>query len=188
MGYLEIVIIAIGLAMDAFAASISKGLCMNKFEKKYALLIAVFFGSFQFLMPVIGWILGSSFAKYIMFIDHWIAFILLSFIGGKMLIEAFEKQKIECCDVNLYNIKRILILAIATSIDALAVGITFALMPEIHILDSAIIIGVITFVISYFGVFIGYKFGTKFEKMAEIFGGLILIIIGIKILVEHLFF
>ena len=186
MDYIELILIAIGLSMDAFAASISKGLCLAKIKYKYAFIVALFFGGFQFLMPILGWLLAKSFATYIVNFDHWIAFILLSFIGGKMVIEASQKHEIECCSTTLIDVKNLFFLAIATSIDALAVGVTFALLPNINIALSVVTIGFTTFVLSFIGVFIGHSFGSKFGKWSEIIGGMILISIGVKILVEHL--
>jgi len=186
MDYIELLLIAIGLSMDAFAASISKGLCLAKIKYRYALIIAFFFGGFQFLMPILGWLLAKSFATYIVNIDHWIAFILLAFIGGKMIIEALQKHDIECCSTNLIDVKNLFFLAVATSIDALAVGVTFALLPDINIALSVVTIGCTTFILSFIGVFIGHSFGVKFGKWSEIIGGTILIAIGLKILVDHL--
>lgn len=186
MDYMELILIAIGLSMDAFAASISKGLCLAEIKYKYAFIVAFFFGGFQFLMPLLGWLLAKSFATYIVSFDHWIAFLLLSFIGGKMIVEALKKHEIECCSTTLIDVKNLFFLAIATSIDALAIGVTFALLPNINILLSVAIIGVITFILSFIGVFIGHIFGSKFGKWSEVLGGIILIFIGLKILVEHL--
>ncbi|MEG0770645.1 MAG: manganese efflux pump MntP family protein [Clostridia bacterium] len=186
MGLLELILIAIGLSMDAFAVSICKGLNMTKKSYKNCFLIGIFFGGFQALMPFIGWLLGTSFQKYIMSFDHWVAFFLLAIIGGKMIYESTnkDKQKDKCAD-NLV-IKELFILAIATSIDALAVGITLALIPNTNILLSVILIGIITFAFSFVGVLIGNKFGAKYEKKAELVGGIILVLIGFKILLEHL--
>lgn len=178
-----IILIAIGLAMDAFAVSVCKGLSMKKISIKKLLIIALYFGFFQALMPVIGYFLGESFESLVTSIDHWIALILLSFIGINMIREAFGKEEDNKNDDTSF--KTMIILAIATSIDALAVGITFAFL-EINIFVIATIIGVITFIISAIGVIIGNKFGDKYEKKAEIFGGAILILMGIKILFEHL--
>lgn len=185
MGYLEIFLTGIGLAMDAFAVSICKGIQMPKLKKLRIIIIAIFFGGFQMLMPLIGWLLGSQFVQYIGAFDHWIAFVLLAFIGGKMAIESFKKDdECECkCDDNL-DIKELFLLAIATSIDALAVGITFSLYPDINIVSSIGIIGIVTFVICAAGVVIGHKFGSKFKSKAELVGGIVLIGIGIKLLIE----
>ena len=185
--FFELFLIGVGLAMDAFAVSVCKGLAMNKVNKKQAVVIGLYFGGFQALMPFIGWFLGVSFQKYITSIDHWIAFILLVFIGGKMILEAVKDPDIEEIrekDPPLDH-KEMLMLAVATSIDALAVGITFAFL-DTPIVEAAVIIGVTTFALSVFGVFVGNFFGTKYKKKAEIAGGIILILIGVKILLEHL--
>lgn len=183
MEYVQIVLIAIALSMDACAVSICKGLKMKNIDYKYSLLIAFFFGGFQGLMPLIGWVLGKQFEKYIISVDHWVAFILLAVIGGKMIWEAWGNEEDNTCIS--YDVKEIVVLAIATSIDALAVGITFAFL-ETSILADITIIGVITFLLSFAGVFIGNKFGMKYKSKAEFMGGLILILIGFKILLEHL--
>lgn len=183
MELLEILLIAIGLAMDAFAVSICKGLSMKKMNWKKALIIGGYFGIFQALMPVIGYFLGSTFESLVTKIDHWIAFGLLVLIGANMLKEAFANDEGNYNDD--VNFNTMIVLAIATSIDALAVGITFAFL-QANIWLSAIIIGIVTFVISTVGVKIGNKFGDKYERKAETVGGLILIFMGIKILFEHL--
>ena len=183
MGIVEIILIGVSLAMDAFAVSICKGLSMKKMNIKKAFIIGLYFGFFQALMPVIGYFLGSSFEHLITNIDHWIAFILLSFIGGNMIREAFGSDSENCNDK--VNFKTMLPLALATSIDALAVGITFSFL-DVEIFSSATIIGITTLIISIFGVKIGNKFGDKYEAKAEICGGVILILIGLKILLEHL--
>ena len=185
--FFELFLIGVGLAMDAFAVSVCKGLAMDKVNKKQAVVIGLYFGGFQALMPFIGWFLGVSFQKYITSIDHWIAFILLVFIGGKMILEAVKDPDIEEIrekDPPLDH-KEMLMLAVATSIDALAVGITFAFL-DTPIVEAVVIIGVTTFALSVFGVFVGNFFGTKYKKKAEIAGGIILILIGVKILLEHL--
>ena len=183
MGIIEIIAISVGLAMDAFAVSICKGLSMKKMNYKNAIIIALYFGIFQALMPVIGYFLGIGFEHIITRIDHWIAFILLAVIGLNMIRESFKKDDDERND-NI-DFKTMIILAIATSIDALAVGITFAFL-KVDLTLSISLIGIITFVISLIGVKIGNVFGDKYEKKAEIFGGVILILLGIKILLEHL--
>jgi len=183
MGVLEIVLIAIGVAMDAFAVSICKGLSMKKMSWKKALIVAAYFGVFQGLMPVIGYLLGTTFESLVTKIDHWIAFGLLVFIGINMLKEASSNDS-ENCNDNV-DFKSMVVLAIATSIDALAVGITFAFL-QTNIILAALAIGIITFTICIIGVKIGNKFGDKYERKAETVGGLILIIMGIKILLEHL--
>lgn len=183
MKLVEIFLIGIGLAMDAFAVSICKGLSMKKANWKKTCIIGIYFGIFQAGMPIVGYFLGKGFESFVTQIDHWIAFILLGFIGINMIREAFNKEKEETNDDTSF--KTMVILAIATSIDALAIGITFAFL-RVDIMLSACIIGIITFLISILGVFIGNKFGNKFDKKAEFLGGLILILIGIKILFEHL--
>ena len=185
--FIELFLIGVGLSMDAFAVSICKGLAMEKVNKKQAVVIGLSFGGFQALMPLIGWFLGVRFQKYITSIDHWIAFILLVFIGGKMIWEAVrdpDVQEIPEKDPPLKH-KEMLLLAIATSIDALAVGITFAFL-DTPIIEAIAIIGCTTFALSILGVVVGNFFGTRYKKKAEIAGGVILILIGLKILLEHL--
>lgn len=185
MGLIELLLVGIGLSMDAFAVSVCKGLGMKESSLKKTGLIALFFGGFQALMPLIGWLLGKQFEKYITEFDHWIAFALLTLIGGNMIIGALKKEdKCECCNDSL-EIKELFVLAIATSIDALAVGITFAFL-KVNIVGAISIIGVTTFLLSAFGVVVGNKFGSKFEKKAELAGGIVLILIGVKILLSHL--
>ena len=183
MGILEVVLIAIGLAMDAFAVSICKGLSMKKMSWKKAIIVGGYFGIFQGLMPVIGYFLGTTFENLVTKIDHWIAFVLLVFIGINMLKEAFGNESENCNDK--VDFKTMVVLAIATSIDALAVGITFAFLKT-NIVLASILIAIITFVVCIIGVKIGNKFGDKYERKAETVGGLILIFMGIKILLEHL--
>lgn len=186
MSFLEIVLVGVGLSMDAFAVSICKGLSMKKFELKKVLIVGAYFGTFQAIMPLSGYLLGTTFSNLVISVDHWIAFILLVVIGGKMLKEAYSNNKEDEDDNdNRFDFKTMLVLAIATSIDALAIGITFAFF-EINIIKSVSVIGCLTFTISSIGVIIGNKFGHKFQGKAEIVGGVILIIIGLKILVEHL--
>ncbi len=186
MNFYDIFLIGIGLSMDAFAVAICKGLCMKKLNYSHSLIIALFFGGFQALMPLLGFYLGTFFEEYITSFDHWIAFLLLGYIGGKMLIEAINGDDSDevCSIVYRLDIKEILLLAIATSIDALAVGITFSFYKNTNIWSNIAIIGVTTFIIGFAGVAIGNKFGTKFKKKAEIAGGVILMLIGIKILLE----
>ncbi|MBP3334289.1 MAG: manganese efflux pump [Clostridia bacterium] len=187
MGLAELFLVAVGLSMDAFAVAVCKGLNMSKINYKRGALIALFFGVFQALMPLIGWILGIQFEEYIVSVDHWVAFVLLGFIGGKMIAEAFEKDKEECDCQDKFSIGELFVLAIATSIDALAVGITFALIaPSIGIGGAVTLIGVTTFLLSLVGVIIGNKFGAKYKKRAELAGGIILCLMGLKILLEHL--
>lgn len=183
MTFWEIFIIAIGLSMDAFAVALCKGIKMRPFSVKRASIIALFFGGAQALMPLIGWFLGKQFESYIVPVDHWIAFGLLAFIGGKMAIESFKKEENECGD-NL-AIGELLLMAIATSIDALAVGITFAFL-QVNIFTSISIIGVTTLILCFAGAFIGCKFGSALKNKAEFIGGVILILMGLKILLEHL--
>ncbi len=189
MEYLvEFLLLGVGLAMDAFAVSICKGLAMRKVNKKQAVIIALFFGGFQAIMPVIGWLLCKGFQTYIEAFDHWIAFALLAFIGVKMIIETLREKEddvvIEEMDPPL-DMKEMLMLAIATSIDALAVGISLAALDR-PIVESSTIIGVVTFVISIIGVYIGNFFGNRYKKRAELVGGIILVLIGVKILCEHM--
>ena len=184
---IELFLIGVGLSMDAFAVSVCKGLGMEKINKKPAFLIGLYFGGFQALMPFLGWALGIRFQKYITSVDHWIAFFLLLFIGGKMVIEAVrdkDVQEIGAKDLPLDH-KEMLLLAVATSIDALAVGITFAFL-NVSIMEACLIIGCTTFVLSVIGVVVGNFFGTRYKRKAEIAGGVILILIGLKILLEHL--
>lgn len=187
MGFVELFLIGVGLSMDAFAVSICKGLGMSRLNMRQAAVISLFFGGFQALMPLIGWALGSQLTDFITPIDHWIAFGLLAFVGGKMLWDAFyeddEDEGVQT-DEKL-DLKELLMLAIATSIDALAVGITFAFL-QVAIVPSIAIIGLTTFVISFAGVAVGHFFGARFEKPATIVGGVVLILIGVKILLEHL--
>lgn len=184
MGLIEIILIAISLAMDAFAVSICKGLSMKKMDWKKAVIIALYFGIFQAGMPIIGYFLGVGFEESIKFIDHWIAFILLAVIGGNMIKEALSKEDDDEIDDKV-DFKTMIVLAIATSIDALAVGVTFAFL-NVDIVLSVIIIGILTFIISFIGVKIGNVFGNKYQKKAEFAGGIVLILIGLKILLEHL--
>ena len=184
MGFISILFIAIALAMDAFAVSITNGFAMCTLRIRRALLIALFFGAFQAFMPLLGWFAGFKFKELIVSVDHWVAFALLAFIGGKMIYEALVLGKKE---LQIAAIPTLFILAIATSIDAFAVGITFVFL-NVNILLPVIIIGIVTFIISYFGVCIGCKFGKNLSGKAEVIGGIILIIIGSKILIEHLCF
>lgn len=186
--FIELFLIGAGLAMDAFAVSVCKGLAMRKVNKKQAVVIGLFFGGFQALMPFIGWALGIQFESYITNIDHWIAFVLLAFIGGKMIVEALkpEDENVEIGQMDPpLDLKEMFLLAIATSIDALAVGITFAFL-NYPIVEAITIIGVVTFVISIGGVYVGNFFGNKYKNKAELAGGIILVIIGLRILLSHL--
>lgn len=185
--FIELFLIGVGLSMDAFAVSICKGLGMNKINKKQAVTIGLYFGGFQALMPLIGWFLGIRFQQYITSVDHWIAFILLVCIGGKMVVEAVRDRDHEVAEKKDQPLdhKEMFLLAVATSIDALAVGITFAFL-DTPIIEAIVIIGCTTFVLSIVGVIVGNFFGTRYKKKAEIIGGIILILIGLKILLEHL--
>lgn len=184
MGLLELILIAVGLAMDAFAVSVCKGLSMKKMDIKKALIIGLYFGGFQGGMPLLGYLLGVGFQEKIQAVDHWIAFGLLVFIGINMIKEALSKDEEDECNDKV-DFKTMIVLAIATSIDALAIGVTFAFL-KVNIMLAVSLIGIITFIISMLGVKIGNVFGDKYEKKAEIAGGVILIILGTKILLEHL--
>jgi putative Mn2+ efflux pump MntP len=186
MGLITIIIIAVGLAMDAFAVSIVSGIACKKLEVKHALRIAVFFGGFQAFMPLIGYLAALSVKEYITGYDHWVAFGLLSAVGGKMIYESFKIKKTNE-NFDPANIFVLLVLSVATSIDALAVGVTLSFITSSVIIAVAII-GLVTFVLSYIGVFIGGRFGHFFENKIEALGGLILIGLGVKILLEHLIF
>lgn len=183
MHILELIIIAIGVSMDAFAVSVCKGLSTRRLRPKYMLSAAAWFGGFQALMPLIGYFVGISFADLVSDVDHWIAFVLLAFIGGKMIKEACQKD-----DDNEhtpdFSFKTMFLLAIATSIDALAVGVSFAFL-RVDIWTSILLIGLMTGAFSALGVFLGHMFGSRFKSKAEFLGGLILVAIGIKILLEH---
>lgn len=185
MSLLELFIIAVGLSMDAFAVSICKGLSMRQMKPKDAVVVGLYFGGFQGLMPFIGYLLGSQFKSAITSIDHWIAFILLGIIGINMIRESMNPES-ESCDASV-AFQDMLVLALATSIDALAVGVTFAFL-QVDILPAVSFIGLTTFVLSIIGVKAGTVFGCKYKSKAEFAGGLILVLMGCKILVEHLFF
>jgi putative Mn2+ efflux pump MntP len=185
MSLIELFILAVGLSMDAFAVSICKGLSVGKLRPKHALICGLYFGGFQALMPFLGWLLGSQFQSLITSVDHWIAFILLGLIGFNMVKES-RSQEEECPSPD-FSAKAMLPLAVATSIDALAVGVTFAFL-DVSIAPAVSFIGVVTFVCSAVGVKIGNLFGLKYKSRAELFGGLVLIAMGVKILLEHLFF
>ena len=187
MGIIELFLTGVGLSMDAFAVSICKGLCMRKINWMQALIVALFFGGFQALMPLIGWLLGMQFESYIVSFDHWVAFLLLGYIGGKMIWDAFHPEE-ETCDCNQkFDLKELTVMAIATSIDALAVGITFAFL-KVKILPAITLIGVTTFVICLGGVWIGFRFGSRYKSKATLAGSVILCALGLKILAEHLGF
>ena len=201
MSLFELFLIAVGLSMDAFAVAICEGLGMKKLDMHQALVIGLFFGGFQALMPVIGWFLGAQFASLVTPIDHWIAFILLAFIGGKMLFDAIKgDDESETAkdgegapkdgegakgSAPRLDLRELTMLAIATSIDALAVGITFAFL-DVDIVLAASFIGVVTFVLSVIGVAVGNQFGSRWEKPSAIVGGVVLILIGVRILLEHI--
>lgn len=185
MGLIELFLIAVGLSMDAFAVSVCKGLAMPKCTFKKAAIVGLWFGGFQALMPAIGYILGAQFQEAIASIDHWIAFVLLALIGGNMIHEALDNDEEEA-DASL-NVKTMFLLAVATSIDALAIGITFAFL-KVSIIPAVCFIGIVTFIISFAGVKIGNVFGARYKNKAEIVGGVILILLGLKILLEHLGF
>jgi len=185
MSYQEIFFIGVGLSMDAFAVALCKGLNMRKVNYWHTAVIALFFGGFQAIMPFLGWALGKQFKGYIVSVDHWIAFALLLYIGGKMIYESRKGDEKEEDREERLDLKELTIMAVATSIDALAVGITLAFL-EVSIFSSITIIGITTFCLSIVGVMIGNRFGMKFKAKAEIAGGAILILIGIKILLEHL--
>lgn len=183
MTLLSLFIIAVGLSMDAFAVSICKGLAMEKITVKKALIVGAWFGGFQALMPSLGYLLGSRFESYITAIDHWIAFILLGLIGINMVREALSKEEEKESDS--LDVKTMFLLALATSIDALAVGVTFAFL-QVDIVPAVLFIGSITFTLSAIGVKVGNVFGLRYKSKAELAGGVILILMGIKILLEHL--
>ena len=188
MGFGELMLLAVGVSMDAFAVSICKGLAMKRATLKASMTCGLWFGGFQALMPTIGFFLGTLFAEAIVAFDHWIAFALLAFIGGNMLKEAFEKEECACCnDQNGdFGFKTMFVMAIATSIDALAIGVSMALAGNVNIWVAVALIGVTTCLTSALGVKIGNVFGSKFEKKAQAAGGIILILLGTKILLEHL--
>jgi len=186
MSLFEIILIAVGLSMDAFAVSITLGLSVEKPKAREIIMPGVFFGGFQALMPIIGYFAGTYFAEKMQKFEHWVAFVLLSIVGGNMIRESLSKEEVKANE-DSFQFLKLLVLAIATSIDALAVGVTFAFF-KINIFLAAIIIGSITFVISMAGVKIGNIFGTKYKSKAEFIGGVILVLLGIKIVIEHLFF
>ena len=183
MGLLELFVIAVGLSMDAFAVSICKGLSVRKLKPKHALTVGVYFGGFQMLMPLIGFALGVRFQSFITSIDHWIAFVLLGLIGANMIRESREQDEENLSDS--FSFGTMLPLAVATSIDALAVGVTFAFL-QVSILPAVCFIGATTFILSCIGIRIGHVFGLKYKSRAELFGGAVLILMGLKILLEHL--
>lgn len=185
MGFAELFLIGVGLSMDAFAAAICKGLAMPKMRWNRGVVVALFFGGFQALMPLLGWALGRQFEQYITSVDHWIAFLLLGWIGGKMIWDALHGSGEEMPAQDALDVKELFVLAVATSIDALAVGITFAFL-QVDILPAVALIGCTTFAIALAGVWIGQRFGSRFKDRAALAGGMILCLIGLKILLEHL--
>ena len=184
MSFVELFLIAVGLSMDAFAVSVCKGLSTYKLKPVHYLCVGLWFGGFQALMPTVGWLLGSAFEKYITAVDHWVAFVLLVLIGGNMIREGLSKEEEEADDS--FAFKAMLLLAVATSIDALAVGISFAVLPDVNIGAAVALIGATTFILSAAGLKIGNVFGARFKNKAEVAGGVILVLIGLKILLEHL--
>ena len=184
MGFADIFLIGVALSMDAFAVSICKGLSVQKVQLKHMLIAGLYFGAFQALMPLLGYLLGTQFERFVTSVDHWIAFVLLGIIGGNMIREALSKDE-DKLDGSL-AFKTMLLLAIATSIDALAVGITFAFLPGTRIVPAVALIGSITFVFSAAGIRLGNVFGLRYKSKAEFAGGVILILLGTKILLEHL--
>ena len=190
MGAVELIILAVGLSMDAFAVAICKGLSMKNVSFKEMAIVGLWFGGFQALMPLIGYFLGEAFEKYIEQIDHWVAFVLLVLIGALMIKESFEKEEKKEEEKEIPSsplaFKTMLTMAIATSIDALAVGISFGILPDVNITVAVSSIGIITFILSAVGVKIGNVFGAKYKSKAEFAGGIILVLLGIKILLEHL--
>lgn len=185
MGFWELFLTGVGLSADAFAAALCQGLHMKRLNWPRAALVGLFFGGFQALMPLLGYLLGSQLERYIRSVDHWIVFALLLFIGGKMVVETLRGGEEAACESDRGFVTGLLLLAVATSIDALAVGISFAFL-QVSILPAVALIGATTFVLSVLGVGIGSRFGTRFQKQAGIAGGVILMLIGIKILLEHL--
>lgn len=199
---LTYLLVALGLSMDAFAVSVSSGICIPQMKARHAIRAAFAFGLFQFLMPVAGWLAGSAFRAYIQGLDHWIAFALLALVGGKMLVESFGMEKEAACEDagpgaaapgggarpkkrSVLDLGGLLVLAVATSIDALAVGLSYSMLGT-PILGPAAIIGLVTFVLCLFGCEFGKRIGARFERWAETAGGVVLVGIGLKILVEHL--
>ena len=183
MGMMELFLIAVGLSMDAFAVAVCKGLSVRRATPKHSLTVGAYFGGFQALMPLIGFLLGVRFESYIVSVDHWIAFVLLGLIGGNMIRESFSGDADEMSDA--FDFRTMLPLAVATSIDALAMGVTFAFL-RVNIVPAVLFIGVITFVLSAIGLKVGNVFGAKYKARAELFGGVVLVLMGLKILLDHL--
>lgn len=188
MGLLELFFMAVGLSMDAFAVAVGKGLGMPRLDTRRALIIALFFGGFQALMPVLGWLLGSALAGFVGAIDHWIAFVLLALIGANMIRETLSESDDEEDEADAggrIDLREMLLLAVATSIDALAVGVSLSFL-HVDIVPAALFIGVVTFTLSFIGVVIGHRFGARWRKPSGIAGGIILIVLSLKILIEGL--
>lgn len=186
MGIVDLIIIAIGVSMDAFAVSIAKGLSVQRVKPLHSISVGLWFGGFQALMPLIGFFLGINFSSFVESVDHWIAFILLGFIGFNMIRESFSQDD-ECLSQD-FGFRTMLLMAIATSIDALAVGVSFAFLGDVNIWIAVALIGIVTAILSAIGLHIGNIFGSRCKSKAEFTGGVILVLIGIKILIEHLFF
>lgn len=188
MGFIELLLVAVGLSMDAFAVAVCKGLSVQKLRWKHYLAVGLWFGGFQALMPMVGYLLGTTFERYITSVDHWVAFVLLCLIGGNMLKEGLsrDEEREGQAESGSFGFKAMLMLAVATSIDALAVGITFALLPDVDIFSAVGLIGCTTFCLSALGLKVGNIFGLKYKSKAEAAGGIILILMGLKILLEHL--
>ncbi len=186
MGLFELFFTALALSADAFAVSICKGLATRKVHFRHFIIVGLWFGGFQALMPFIGYLCGSMFANYITAFDHWIAFGLLAFLGINMIKESLSEE--EECENCSFAVKTMFLMAIATSIDALAMGVTFALLPDVNIVAAITFIGILTFIMSALGIKIGNVFGMKYKALAERAGGIILVVIGLKILIEHIFF
>ncbi len=184
MGFVELLILAVGLAMDAFAVSVCKGLATGKTKLKHMAIAGIWFGGFQALMPFLGYLLGSTFGPYITAFDHWVAFVLLVGIGGNMIREAFDQD--EHAGDHDFGVRTMAVMAVATSIDALAVGVTFGLLPNVNVAVAVGFIGIVTFLLSAAGIKIGSIFGSRYKAKAQITGGVILILMGAKILLEHL--
>ena len=184
MGIFELFLLAVGLSMDAFAVAVCKGLATESMRPRHMVIVGLWFGGFQALMPLVGYFLGAAFQKYITAVDHWVAFVLLALIGGNMIRESFSCEA-ENADSSL-SPAVMAPMAVATSIDALAVGITFALLPDVQIVPAVSFIGVITFLLSALGVKVGNVFGARYKSKAEFLGGAILVLLGLKILLEHL--
>ncbi len=185
MGIAELFLIALGLSMDAFAVSIGKGLSLQRVERRHSLLAGIWFGGFQALMPLVGYALGVSFASLVREIDHWIAFLLLGFIGGKMIWDTLRGE--EETDNDDFSPRTMFLLAVATSIDALAIGVSFAFLG-VDLLGAIALIGVVTLLLSMAGIYIGHLFGARWRARAAWLGGGVLMLIGLKILIEHLYF